>query len=377
MSDLVRILERLVAIDSVNPALVPGGAGEGEIADFIAGWGRDAGLEVEIVETVPGRPSVVATAKGSGGGRSLMLNAHTDTVGVAGMNVPFEPRIDGNRLHGRGSFDMKSGLAAAMIATAAAQKKGLRGDVILTAVSDEEHASIGTTSIAERWTADAAIITEPTDLTLSIAHKGFTWLELETHGTAAHGSRPDLGVDAIAKMGKILVELERLDENLRAGKPHRLLGTGSIHASLISGGQELSSYPDLCRLDIERRTIPNEDAAIVEKQIQSIISRVSESDPSVRATLRTGLVREPYEIDEDAPIVTLLRKQAAAKLGSAPEIGGETGWMDSAILGAAGIPTVIFGPAGDGAHAIEEWVDLESVETCANVLVAVLEEFCA
>ncbi|MEZ4569921.1 MAG: M20/M25/M40 family metallo-hydrolase [Thermomicrobiales bacterium] len=262
--------------------------------------------------------------------------------------------------------------------TAAAQKKGLRRrrhpDRRLRRGARQHRHDVDRRTLDRRrrdhhW--------EPTDLDSSIAHKGFTWLELETHGTAAHGSRPDLGVDAIAKMGKILVELERLDENLRAGKPHRLLGTGSIHASLISGGQELSSYPDLCRLDIERRTIPNEDAAIVEKQIQSIISRVSESDPSVRATIRTGLVREPYEIDEDAPIVTLLRKQAAAKLGSAPEIGGETGWMDSAILGAAGIPTVIFGPAGDGAHAIEEWVDLESVETCANVLVAVLEEFCA
>lgn len=375
LTDVVELLEQLVAIDSVNPALVDGGAGESDIAAFIAGWARDAGLEVEIDEAVPGRPSVVAIARGSGGGRSLMLNAHTDTVGVAGMERPFEPRIDGRRLYGRGSFDMKSGLAAAMVATAAARSRNLRGDVILAAVSDEEHASIGTSSVVERWHADAAIVTEPTDLEISIAHKGFTWLELETHGVAAHGSRPDLGIDAIAKMGRILVDLEEFDRSLR-GEPHRLLGTGSVHGSLISGGQELSSYPEHCRLDIERRTVPGESPDLVAQQIQDLVQRASAGDPDLRATLKVGLIREPYEISEDEPVVELVRRRVRAALGAEPTIAGETGWMDSAILWRAGIPAVIFGPAGDGAHAVEEWVDLDSVETVAGVLTAVVEEFC-
>ena len=375
--DTVELLKRLVAIDSINPALIPGAAGETTIAHFIADWAEGAGLEVRIVEPVVGRPSVIAIARGTGGGKSLILNAHTDTVGVAGMTDPLVPRVEGNRLYGRGAYDMKAGLVAAMVTVAAARGRGWRGDLILTAVSDEEHASIGTAATIEHCHADAAIVTEPTGLDVSIAHKGFTWLELETHGIAAHGSRPDLGVDAIAKMGRLLVELERLDQQLRAGTPHHLLGTGSVHASLIAGGQELSSYPEGCRLDIERRTIPGETAAIVEGQIRAIIDRAAAVDPTLRATLRVGLVREPYEIATDAPIVAAVRCHAAAVTGREPAFVSGTGWMDSALLGAAGIPTVIFGPDGEGAHAVEEWADLDSIERCAAVLLATAEEFCA
>jgi len=376
MSELIDLLTRLVALDSVNPALVPGAAGEVEITQFIAGWARDAGLDVELVEPVAGRPSVVAIARGSGGGRTLMLNAHTDTVGVAGMDAPFDPRIADGRLYGRGAFDMKSGLAAAMLATARARELGLRGDVILTAVSDEEHASIGTASIAERYSADAAIITEPTGLEITVAHKGFTWLEVETHGVAAHGSLPETGVDAIAKMGPVLVGLEALDRALRDAPRHPRLDTGSIHASLIRGGQELSSYPERCHLDIERRTVPGETPETIVRQVQEVLDRATAADPALRASLTLGLVREPYEIAEDAPIVEAVRRHAARALGAEPTITGGFGWMDSALLGAAGIPTVIFGPDGDGAHAVEEWVDLASVDTCTDVLIAVLEEFC-
>ena len=376
MTDPTALLEQLVAIDSINPALVPGGAGEAAIARFIADWARGLGLAVEIVEPTPGRPSVVAVARGTGGGRSLILNAHTDTVGVAGMADPLTPRVEGNRLYGRGAYDMKAGLAASMAVMAAAVGRGWRGDLILTAVADEEHASIGTAAVVERWRADAAIVTEPTGLDLSIAHKGFSWLTVETHGVAAHGSRPDLGVDAIAKMGPILVALERHDRELRAGAGHPLLGTGSVHASLISGGQELSSYPERCRLEIERRTVPGEDAALVERQIRALLDAASAADPALRATLDLGLVRDPYEIAPDAPIVAAVRRHAAAARGSAPAHVAGTGWMDSALLGAAGIPTVIFGPGGAGAHAVEEWADLDSVARCTEILLATAEEWC-
>jgi acetylornithine deacetylase len=376
MTDLTALLGQLVAIDSINPALVPGGAGETTIARFVAEWARGLGLEVEIVEPTPGRPSVVAVARGTGGGRSLILNAHTDTVGVAGMADPLTPRVEGNRLYGRGAYDMKAGLAASMAVIEAAVGRGWRGDLILTAVADEEHASIGTAAVVERWRADAAIVTEPTGLDLSIAHKGFSWLTVETHGVAAHGSRPDLGVDAIAKIGAILVALERHDHELRAGAGHPLLGTGSVHASLISGGQELSSYPEHCRLEIERRTVPGEDAALVERQIRALLDAASAADPALRATLSLGLVRDPYEIAPDAPIVAAVRRHATAARGSAPAYVAGTGWMDSALLGAAGIPTVIFGPDGAGAHAVEEWADLDSVARCTEILLATAEEWC-
>ncbi|MEP7105617.1 MAG: M20/M25/M40 family metallo-hydrolase, partial [Chloroflexota bacterium] len=263
MGQHVELLSRLVAIDSVNPDLVAGGAGEAEMARFVASWLESAGLEVSTEELVPGRPSVVGVARGTGGGRSLMLNAHTDTVGVEGMDRPHEPRVDGNRLYGRGSYDMKSGLAAIMLAGAQAARAGLAGDVIVAAVADEEAGGLGTEAVLRRWSADATIVTEPTELDLAIAHRGFVWIEVETRGRAAHGSRPQLGIDAIVKMGPILSGLEALDQRLRAGPGHPLLGTGSVHASIIAGGAELSTYPASCKLMAERRTIPGETPELV------------------------------------------------------------------------------------------------------------------
>src|SRR5712692_3531628 len=376
MSEIVELLRQLVAIDSINPGLVPGGAGEEKIARFVADWWERAGLEVVWDEPAPGRPNVIGIARGTGGGRSLLLNAHMDTVGVAGMERPHEPFVKDGRLYGRGAFDMKGGLVPIMFAAAAAKQRSLRGDVIVTAVSDEEYASIGTSSIVKRWHADAAIVTEATALDISVAHKGFVWLDVETLGTAAHGSRPDLGVDAIVKMGKVLVGLEELDHSLRTAPSHRLLNSGSLHASLITGGQELSSYPDHCKLGIERRTIPGETRESVEAEIQGIFDHIARTDPDFQASVRTTLVREPFEVPEDELIVQVVRRQATALLGRKPAIGSGTAWMDSALLSAAGIPTVIFGPGGEGAHAVVEWADLEQSERCSEVLLSVIKEFC-
>jgi acetylornithine deacetylase len=377
MSEIVELLRQLVAIDSINPDLVPGGAGEEEIARFIAGWFERAGLEVVWDEPAPGRPNVIGIARGSGGGRSLLLNAHMDTVGVLGMERLHDPYIQDNRLYGRGAYDMKGGLAAIMAAGAAAKNRELRGDVIVTAVADEEYASIGTSSIIKHWHPDAAIVTEPTELNICTAHKGFVWLDIETEGVAAHGSRPDLGVDAIVKMGKVLVGLEDLDRSLQSAHSHRLLGSGSIHASLIKGGQELSSYPKHCFLSVERRTVPGETLQKVEAEILSIFKRIAASDPTFKATVKTGLVRDPFEVSLDEPIVQVLQRNATAILGHEPAEAGQTGWMDSALLSAAGIPAVVFGPGGEGAHAVVEWSNLEHVERCAEILAAVAEEFCS
>ena len=377
MRESTELLRQLVAINSINPDLVVDGPGEGEIARFVATWLANVGLEVKLDEPEPGRPDVIGIVRGSGGGRSLMLNAHMDTVGVAFMERPHEPVIEGNRLYGRGAYDMKGGLASIMVAAARAKRLSLRGDVILTAVSDEEFASIGTSSVVRQYRADAAIVTEPTELEVCVAHKGFAWLEIETFGMAAHGSRPDLGVDAIVKMAKVLNGLEELDHTLRASPSHPLLKSGSVHASLIEGGQGFSTYPDHCKLSVERRTIPGETRESVEAEIQRIFDHISAADPTFKATKRTTLVREPFEVYEDERIVQLVREKASTVLGRKSELVSATGWMDSALLAAAGIPTVVFGPGGAGAHAVVEWADLEQVELCTEILLRVIEKFCA
>lgn len=346
MSEIVELLQQLVAIDSINPDLVPGGAGEEKIARFVADWFERAGLEVVWDEPAPGRPNVIGIARGTGGGRSLLLNAHMDTVGVEGMERPHAPYIQDNRLYGRGAYDMKGGLAAIMAAGAAAKKRGLRGDVIVTAVADEEYASIGTSSIVKKWHADAAIVTEPTELHICTAHKGFVWLDVETEGVAAHGSRPDLGVDAIVKMGKVLLGLEELDRSLRAAPSHRLLGSGSVHASLIQGGQELSSYPRHCSLGVERRTVPGETLQKVESEIPRICEQIAATDPTFKAAVKTSMVRDPFEVSLDEPIVRAVLRKATTILGHQPGEIGQTGWMDSALLAAAGIPAVVLAQAG-------------------------------
>ncbi len=294
------LLQELVRINSINPDLVPDAPGELEIARFIARWLEQVGLEVHWHEVVPNRPNVVGILRGRGGGKSLILNGHIDTVGVAGMTNPHQPYQHEGRLYGRGAYDMKGGVAACMVAIAAAKQTPLRGDLIFTAVMDEEYAGLGTMAIAERYQADAALIAEPTEQQLVIAHKGFVWLDVTTRGIAAHGSRPDLGVDAITHMGRFLGELERLSEQLAGRTAHPLLGHGSLHASLIQGGQELSSYPARCRLSIERRTLPGETLTSVEAEFEAILARLNLADPAFQATLHTTLARTPLETPPDS-----------------------------------------------------------------------------
>jgi acetylornithine deacetylase len=375
-SDVTALLSDLVAIDSVNPSLVAGAAGEVEIAASIARWGRDAGLEVEILESTPGRPTVLLRALGSGGGRTLLLCGHTDTVDVGGMASPFVPRVDGDRLHGRGAYDMKAGVVAALIAARDAAGLGLRGDVIVAAVADEEHASLGVQEVLRQTRADAAIVTEPTELELVVAHKGFAWAEVVVAGRAAHGSRPDLGTDAIVKAGPVLTALGQLDARL-GERRHPLLGCPSVHASLIRGGSELSSYPARCQLDLERRTLPGETGDDVAHELGELLDRCRVGDSDLRAESRTLLVRDPFETSPDHELVGIVRDAAAHVTGEKPRIGGASFWADSAFIAAAGIPTVLFGPRGEGAHASKEWVSLADTEAVARTLVAVAARVCA
>jgi acetylornithine deacetylase/succinyl-diaminopimelate desuccinylase-like protein len=353
--DVIELTRRLVAIDSVNPALVPGGAGEPEIARFVVAWAEENGLAAEVLEATPGRPSVVVR-KREARGRTLMLCAHLDTVGVEGMTDPHAPRVDGDRLYGRGAYDMKSGLAAALIACREAE-----GDVLVAAVADEEHASLGVQEVLAAHTADAAIVTEPTERELIVAHKGFVWIELEIEGRAAHGSRYEEGVDAIVKAGPVLTAIGELDARL-AEHSHPLLGRGSVHASLIEGGAELSSYPARCTIGLERRTLPGESAAQVEAEIAAL---------GRGAKQRTLLVREPFEVDPTAEIV-----RAVAEAAGGPELAGAPYWADAAFIAAAGIPTVMYGASGAGAHAAEEWVSVADTIAVTETLIAVARRMC-
>ena len=375
--ELGGLVSKLVAIDSVNPELVPGARGEVEVARFVAAWLERAGLEVEVEEAAPGRPNVVAVARGTGGGRSLLLNAHMDTVGVAGMERPYEPYVENGRLYGRGAYDMKGSLAAIMLAAAEARRRRLAGDVIVAAVSDEEVASVGAQAVARKQRADAAIVSEPTELRVAVCHKGFVAFEAETTGRAAHGSRPDLGIDAIAKMGRVLVALEELDRTLRAGSQHPLLGTGSVHASVIEGGQEYSSYPARCFLKAERRTIPGETPEVLLAEVSEIVRREAAGDPDFHCDVRVELARDPFQVDAEERIVQALRRHAASVLASEPPLVGVPFWTDAGIFSATGMPTVVFGPAGEGAHAVVEWVDLESLAACAEIYLAVAADVCS
>ncbi len=379
MNELTILLSDLVAIDSVNPDLVPGGAGEARIANYIADWGRENSLETHVQQAGLGRPNVILIARGSGGGKSLMLNAHTDVVGVEGMDAPFEPKVRDGRMHGRGAYDMKSGLAACMLAIKAARAMDLAGDVMLSAVVDEEYGSIGTEALLaewQRWPADAVLSAEPTELALSIAHRGFVWLEIETFGLAAHGSRPELGIDAIAKMGAVLVALDAHDRAMSAAPTHDLLGSGSLHASLINGGEEISMYPAHCQLLVERRTLPGETLASVEAEAQVILDAIVAADPDFKAQVKATFARGAYSIEAAHPLVRQLKRVAQARLGADVPLIGSSWWMDSALFGEKGIPTVVLGPKGTGAHAREEWVDLASVEQCLAIYTDLIAEFC-
>ncbi len=374
--DVIDLLSELVAIDSINPTLVSGAAGESRIAEFVADWGRRAGLTVETIEDTPGRPNVILSSSRDGGGRTLMLCGHLDTVGGAGVTDPHTPRVEGERLYGRGAYDMKAGLAAAMIACRDAAAAGLSGQVTLAAVADEEHSSSGVVEVLRRVRADAAIVTEPTELEVATAHKGFVWTEIEVVGKAAHGSRPQLGVDAILKAGPVLVALADLNRELAHRRIHASLGPGTLHGSLIAGGREEPTIPERCVLTVERRTLPGETAADVERDIADLLAACRVADPELKTRTRTTLHRAPFETDADAEIVRVLTSAASGVLGRPCEPTGVSYWADSAFLAEAGIPTVLFGPDGDGAHAEVEWVSVPGTIACARVLTAAAIEFC-
>ena len=375
---VIALLRELVAIDSVNPTLVPGARGEADIARRVADELRAAGLSVAVEEVSAGRPNVVGVLEGPASGRSLMLCGHTDTVGVTGMRRPFEPDIRDGKLFGRGSQDMKGGVAAMVSAARVIAESGglARGRLVIAAVADEEHSSLGADALVKTWRADAAVVTEPTGLDVAVAHKGFQWIAVETRGRAAHGSRPRDGRDAIMRMGRVLSRLETLERRLRDGATHGLLGTASLHASIINGGEELSSYPARAALQFERRTLPGEPADVGLAEALAILDELRADDAEFEGDARMVFGREAYEIDSSSPLPDALIRAASAA-GCAARRVGMTFWTDAAILGAAGIPTVLFGPGGAGLHSTEEYVLIEDVCRCRDALVELARAFTA
>jgi acetylornithine deacetylase len=375
--DLRALAEALVTVDSVNPDLVPGGAGEGELAELVGGWLAERGVHVTFQEAAPGRLNVVGRVAGHGGGRSLMLNAHLDTVGTASMPEALRPLVSEGRMYGRGAHDTKASLAAAMVATVAALDLDLRGDVLLAAVIDEEAGSKGTEALLAEWAADGGVVLEPTGHRIAPVHKGFVWADVEVRGVAAHGSDPIHGVDAILGMGHVLVELDVLAHGLRE-RAASSAPAGSLHASLIGGGRELSTYPDSCTVAIERRTAPGESVEQVLAELNAAVRAARALDPNGRWTAEVSIrfSRPPLTTPRDDPVVVALERSCARVLGSA-EVGPVSFWTDAALMSAAGIPSVVFGVIGDGMHSACEWVDLESMDAVARVLTDVIGAFCA
>lgn len=370
------LLSELVRIPSVNPTLAPDEpGGEAAIAGFARDWLEARGVEAALEEVAAGRPNVFAQV-GRDGGRTLALCAHLDTVSAEGMTIPpFEPKVEDGRLYGRGAYDMKCGVAAVMAAAAALAAdagagQALAGRVVLALVADEEYSSLGAADFVRRHPADGCIVTEPTEERIVLGHKGFVWARLRTEGVAAHGSRPDLGVSAVGKMGRIVAALEDLDHTTLRARTHPLVGPASMHAATIRGGSGLSTYAAACTLEVERRTLPGETASDVEAELREVVRRAGEE-----AEVEVFFARPPMTCDPDAPLARCLRHAASGVLGREAEEVGVGYWTDAAIFAEAGIPALLYGPGGAGAHAAVEWADVDSVVRCARTLVDAARRF--
>ncbi len=376
--DPIALLRDLVRIDSRNPSLAPDSAGERAVAQMLGSTLEAWGLRVSMREAAPGRPNVLARG-GRATGPSLMLNGHLDVVDVEGMaHAPFAADERDGRVYGRGASDMKGGVAAMCAAAARAAARGLAGEVIVAAVVDEEHTSIGTRELLRCGVhADAAIVAEPTSLSVMPAHKGFAWIEIDVRGRAAHGSRYELGVDAILDASLILAELDRLEREVLPARPHHpLLGRSSLHVSTIEGGQGWSTYPDRCAVRVERRTLPGERREQPFEEVLAAIRRAQERRPSIAVDAREVLWQAPSDVAPDAPIVRALLEALTARREQA-RFGGMTAWTDAALLNAAGIPAVCFGPGDIGmAHAAEEWIDVDEVARATDVLETLITHWC-
>ena len=376
--DPVVLAARLIAIDSTNPDLSPGGAGEADIAAWCARWLTARGFEIHRLEERAGRPSIVGITRGTGGGSSLMLNAHLDTVGVDGYEGdPFSGARHSGRVYGRGAFDTKGGLAAVLVAAHRATLTPLAGDLLVALVADEEFGSRGTEEVLRRFSADAAIVVEPSELSLTVCHRGFAWFELTLHGRAAHGSMPGQGVDAIRHAGLVLQVLDDLGAGIEQKAAHPLLGHGSVRVAMITGGTDAATVAASATLTIERRTLPGETPERVEAELRHLLDHLAATTAGFRYDLTRLVARGAFEADPAWPIVRLLDDQAERVLGRPIVQRGEPFWTDAGLVREAGIPCLLFGVDGAGAHAPVEWATEASIHQVAEILEDTIIAFCS
>ena len=382
VDDAASLTQTLTQINSSNPTLsLTDGVGESQIADYITAWFAHRNIEHHRVEPVAGRPSVGGVLRGSGGGKSLMFNGHTDTVSLSSyekepLSGSLGVRNGRDVILGRGSLDMKGGLAAALAAMSAIKASGRvpRGDVIVAAVSDEEDASQGTQDVlAEGWRADGAIVAEPTMGAIVTSHKGFLWIEVDILGVAAHGSNPAEGVDAILHAGPFLRSLDEYQTRLPVDDT---LGQATLHCGLIKGGEEPSSYPGKCTITIEFRTIPSQSEQSVLRDLNEMLSSISKEKPHFQyAPPRITLSRPTQKLATDHPLVQKTVDCATIALGHRPEVQSVPFWCDAALLSEAGIPAIVLGPAGAGLHSKEEWVEVKSLQQMERVYAELIRDF--
>lgn len=375
------LLSQLVRIDSVNPWLISGGAGEAEVARYVAEHMRGLALEVHLDEVLPGRPNVVGILRGTGGGRTLCINAHTDTVGAGGWeDRAFTPRVDGDWLYGLGSADDKGQIVAGLLAARAIIDSGteLRGDLIVAGTIDEEGQSAGTVDLVERYKMDAAIVGEMTDkCQVLVTHQGFAWIEIITRGRAAHGSDAQEGIDAIAHMAAVIEGLYKLDRQGFASNTHPLNGKVAFHTSTIRGGTDYATYPDCCVLGIEVGTNPGETLEDRQGEIEALFRDLSIDLPGFKAETKLILYREPFVSQGAESLLACLDAACVEVTECGLEQVGENAWMDSGLMQAAGIPTVVCGAAGAKAHAPDERVSLTAVVDMAAIYARTAIDFCS
>ena len=377
--DAVALTRALVEIDSRNPTLSPDGPGERAIAHALGRILEEWGFSVSLSEPAPERTNLVARL-GPADAPAMMFAGHLDTVGVEGMtHHPFSADISCGRVYGRGSCDMKSGVASMCIGALRAHRRAgnsAKQQIIIAAVADEEYESIGMRALLDGGiTAERAVLTEPTRLSICPAHRGFVWVEIAFTGRAAHGSRYDVGIDSIRHAGLVLAELDALETGPLHRRSHSLLGRPSLHASTIVGGIGMSTYPDRCILRIERRTIPGESDQTAIDEVNAACDRVRARRPELDASVRLIAAQEPSDVATDAPVVRALESALRAEGMPAP-VEGLSAWTDAALLNAAGISAVCFGPGDIAlAHAAEEFVPVDEIEKATAVLERVAYEW--
>lgn len=375
---ILNALQELIRIDSRNPGLEAGAPGEWDLARYLNSQLAGLHWQSDLHELGNRRANVLAVRKGVGRGPSLMINVHMDTVGTHGMTDPFSAVFRDGRIWGRGAQDTKGGMAALLgVAKAlSGDEVQLQGDLILAFVADEEHESIGTAALLRQVRADAAIVLEPTDLDVCVAHRGFGVFRLRTRGRTAHGGSSDVGIDANLHMGHVLVALDQLRRQWREKHRHTVLGSANLHIPMISGGRQLFMYADECVVDLECRTVPGQTLNDVRDELQSILDSLRDQIADFHGDVETVMWRAPYAIDPQQPIVRTVLAAASDVRGQPARTIGHGWWEDSALLGEVGIQTVVVGPHGGGLHTEAEWVDAESVIQLAHILYTTICTFC-